>query len=157
MDCECRVLLFSVPRTPLLPFAQHLRSARTHPRLQRATASVLERTLRSKGSVITEATVTAKQVIAHNLRPHHEHFFPARKVKGSLANASAYGTIATTIVPKKWQVCVVLGLRVERRICMQVVLTTSLQIIEEGKMDMWDFIVRNMFTRKASTVDKALP
>ena len=31
------------------------------------------------------------------------------------------------------------------------------QIIEEGKMDMWDFIVRNMFTRKASTVDKALP
>ncbi|KAL1696287.1 hypothetical protein GGG16DRAFT_43571 [Schizophyllum commune] len=99
----------------------------------RATASVLERTLRSKGSVITEATVTAKQVIAHNLRPHHEHFFPARKVKGSLANASAYGTIATTIVPKKWQ------------------------IIEEGKMDMWDFIVRNMFTRKASTVDKALP
>ncbi|KAL1682758.1 hypothetical protein EV122DRAFT_203130 [Schizophyllum commune] len=99
----------------------------------RATASVLERTLRSKASVITEATVTAKQVIAHNLRPHHEHFFPARKVKGSLANASAYGTIATTIVPKKWQ------------------------IIEEGKMDMWDFIVRNMFTRKASTVDKALP
>ncbi|KAL1717384.1 S-adenosyl-L-methionine-dependent methyltransferase [Schizophyllum commune] len=99
----------------------------------RATASVLERTLRSKASVITEATVTAKQVIAHNLRPHHEHFFPARKVKGSLANASAYGTIATTIVLKKWQ------------------------IIEEGKMDMWDFIVRNMFTRKASTVDKALP
>ncbi|KAI5828348.1 S-adenosyl-L-methionine-dependent methyltransferase [Schizophyllum commune Tattone D] len=99
----------------------------------RATASVLERTLRSKASVITEATVIVKQVIAHNLRPHHEHFFPARKVKGSLANASAYGTIATTIVPKKWQ------------------------IIEEGKMDMWDFIVRNMFTRKASTVDKALP
>uniref|UniRef100_D8QCK8 rRNA adenine N(6)-methyltransferase n=1 Tax=Schizophyllum commune (strain H4-8 / FGSC 9210) TaxID=578458 RepID=D8QCK8_SCHCM len=99
----------------------------------RATASVLERTLRSKASVITEATVQAKQVIAHNLRPHHEHFFPARKVKGSLANANAYGTIATTIVPKKWQ------------------------IIEEGKMDMWDFIVRNMFNRKASTVDKALP
>ena len=103
MDRECPVLLFSLPHiTPF--FTQHLRSARTHPHPQRATASVLERTLRSKGSVITEATVTAKQVIAHNLRPHHEHFFPARKVKGSLANASAYGTIATTIVPKKWQV-----------------------------------------------------
>ncbi|KAL1748705.1 S-adenosyl-L-methionine-dependent methyltransferase [Schizophyllum fasciatum] len=99
----------------------------------RATASVLERNLRSKASVITEATCQAKAVLPHNLRPHSEHFFPARKVKGSLVHANLYGTIATTITPKSWQ------------------------IIEEGKMDTWDYVVRHMFSRKTSTVDKALP
>lgn len=118
--------LFSLGRVPL-----HI--VMTEELWIRITATVLEKNLRGKVSIVTEATCQTKQVLPHLFRPHGDHFFPARKAKGSLANTTRYGTVASTITPKAWQ------------------------IIEEGKMDAWDYILRHMFSQKAATVDKALP
>jgi mitochondrial transcription factor 1 len=94
---------------------------------------------RCKVSVVAQAVAECKEAVPYDaLQPYDDHFYPLRGINQTHSTVKKTRTVGnpyTTLhaVPHHEQV------------------------IQKGKMDQWDYVLRRMFVKKASSLKDCIP